>query len=139
MLHSILFTGSSGYLGGTVLAHWKETNLPPYSHLYALVRSEEQGEEVKQYGAEPLIADLDNQKAIAAKIVDLNVTIIFFLVDAYSAKYQPNMIQALGKVKAKTGHEVYFLHITGAKQFSRHAGMPTNKPLLDTNPKLYNI
>ncbi|KAL4735262.1 hypothetical protein BDV11DRAFT_196396 [Aspergillus similis] len=139
MAHNILFTGASGYLGGTVLARWKEANLPPYSHLFALVRSKEQGEKVKQYGAEPLVADLDNTEDIAAKIVDLNITVIFFLIDAYTAKHQPNMIQALGRVKAKTGQDVHFLHTTGAKQFSRHAGMPTDKPLLDTNPELYDL
>ncbi|PYI01528.1 NAD(P)-binding protein [Aspergillus sclerotiicarbonarius CBS 121057] len=138
-LHNILITGASGYLGGTVLARWKSANLPPYSHLYALVRSEEQGETVEQYGAEPFIADLHNQEAIAAKIVDLNITVIYFLIDAYTAKHQPNMIQALGKVKTKTGQDVHFLHTTGAKQFSRHAGMPTNEPLLDTNPHLYDL
>ncbi|KAE8151366.1 hypothetical protein BDV25DRAFT_138889 [Aspergillus avenaceus] len=114
MAHNILFTGASGYLGGT-------------------------GHQVKQYGAEPLVANLNDAEDIHARIVDLNITIVFFLVDAYTAKHQPSLIQALGQVKAKTGRDVHFLNTTGAKQFSWHAGMPTDAPLLDTNPDLYDL
>ncbi|GKZ20540.1 hypothetical protein AbraIFM66951_005865 [Aspergillus brasiliensis] len=139
MSHNILITGASGYLGGTVLNRWKSANLPPYTHLYALVRSEDQAEKVKQYGAEPLLADFNDQKRIAAKIVDLSITIIYFLIDAYTAKHQLNMISALAKVKDKTGQQVHFLHTTGTKQFSQHAGMPTDEALLDTRPDLYEL
>ncbi|KAJ5974103.1 hypothetical protein N7481_011313 [Penicillium waksmanii] len=137
--HNILFTGASGYLGGTVLARWKNASLPPYSHLYALVRSEEHAENVKQYSAEPLVANVHDHDDIAKKIIDLKITIIYYLVDAYTAKHQPAMIKALGEVKHNTGQEVHFLHTTGATQFSRRAGMPTDAPLLDTCPDLYDL
>lgn len=139
MAHSILLTGASGYLGGTVLARWKSANLPAYSQLYALVRSEEQGEMVRPYGAEPMIANLNDHEDLTEKIIARSISIIYFLVDAYTATHQPAMIRALGQVKQKTGKEVHFLHTTGAKQFSRHAGMPTDGPLLDTNPHLYDL
>ncbi|XHG04735.1 hypothetical protein AWENTII_007982 [Aspergillus wentii] len=139
MSRNILITGASGYLGGTLLARWKSAQLPPYSKLYALVRSEEQGEAVKQYEAEPLIGNLKDHGSIIQSIVSRKITIIYFLVDAYSSQYQPAMIQALGEVKKQTGQEVHFLHTTGAKQFSRHAGISTEYPLLDTDPKLYDI
>jgi uncharacterized protein YdaL len=80
-----------------------------------------------------LVPDINDHDDLAKKIVDLNITIIYFLTDAYTAKHQPAMIEALGQVKRNTGHEVHFLHTTGAKQFSRHAGIPTDAPLLDTN------
>ncbi|KAI9041801.1 NAD(P)-binding protein [Aspergillus affinis] len=117
----------------------QSANLPPYSHLYVLVRSEDQGEKVKPYGAEPLVANLNDYDDLAKKIVYLNITIVYFLIDAYTATHQPAMIEALGQVKRKTGQEVHFLLTTGAKQFSRHAGMPTDAPLLDTNPNLYDL
>lgn len=47
MSHNILITGASGYLGGTILARWERAKLPPYQTLYALVRTKEQGEAVK--------------------------------------------------------------------------------------------
>ena len=47
------------------------------------------------------------------------------------------MIAALGKVREQTGREVHFLHTGGAKHYSNHAGMPTDRPLLDTDKDLY--
>jgi hypothetical protein len=139
MLHNILITGASGYLGGTLLARWKSAQLPPYGTLYALVRGEEQAQAVKSYGATPLILDLKDSGQVIQQIIDREISIIFFLIDAYGDGHQKTMIQALKHVKQKTGREVHFLHTTGAKQFSRHAGVSTDKPLLDNDPELYDI
>jgi thioester reductase-like protein len=37
--HNILLTGASGYLGGSLLAHWASASLPAHGTLYALVRT----------------------------------------------------------------------------------------------------
>ncbi|KAK9481598.1 hypothetical protein V1527DRAFT_115328 [Lipomyces starkeyi] len=139
MSHNILITGGSGYLGGTLLARWESANLPPYGKLYALVRSDQQAEAVKQYDAEPLLCNLHDHEKLSKSIIDNEISIIFFLVDSYSDQHQPPMIQALGEVKAKTGKEVHFVHTAGAKHFSCHAGLSTDEPLLDTDPELYDI
>ncbi|KAJ5648315.1 hypothetical protein N7490_004687 [Penicillium lividum] len=60
MAHNILITGASGYLGGSLLARWKYANLPHHGKLHAFVRSEQQANAVKQYGAKPLLCDLDD-------------------------------------------------------------------------------
>jgi hypothetical protein len=49
------------------------------------------------------------------------------------------LIKALAEVKKQTGREVHFLHTSGAKMFSEHAGMPTDRSLPDTDPGLYNL
>jgi NAD dependent epimerase/dehydratase family len=139
MSHNILITGASGYLGGSLLARWKDANLPPYGKLYALVRSEEQAQAVKQYAAEPFLCDLNDHDKLHQSIISNEISIIFFLVDATSDKHQPTMIRALHEVKTKTGKDVHFLHTGGAKHFSSHGGLPTEKPLLDTDPDVYNI
>jgi uncharacterized protein YbjT (DUF2867 family) len=64
MSHSILITGGSGYLGGSLLARLDRSNLPPFEKLFALVRSEEQAESIKQYGAEPLTLDLKDHGSV---------------------------------------------------------------------------
>jgi uncharacterized protein YbjT (DUF2867 family) len=74
MSHSVLITGGSGYLGGSLMAELSRTNLPPLHKLYALVRSKEQAESIKQYGAEPLILNLDDQESVVKSIVDLKIT-----------------------------------------------------------------
>ncbi|GLA93635.1 hypothetical protein AtubIFM57143_011235 [Aspergillus tubingensis] len=140
MSHNILITGASGYLGGTVLARWKNANLPPYGKLYALVRSADQGEQVqKLYGAEPLVLNVSDHETVTQAIIDKEITIVYYLIDAYSAKHQPAFIRGLGEVKKKTGKDVHFLHTTGSKQFSRHAGVSADQVLLDTDPRLYDI
>lgn len=139
MSHSVLITGASGYLGGSLLAQLRRANLPQYTKLFALARSEVQAEAIKQYGAEPLILNLGDQDSVIKSIIDAKITIIYFLVDAVKSEFQIPMIKALSEVKKQTGQEVHFLHTTGAKMFSQHAGFPTDRTILDTDPKLYDL
>ncbi|KAE8377600.1 hypothetical protein BDV26DRAFT_281763 [Aspergillus bertholletiae] len=139
MLHNILITGASGYLGGTLLARYKREDLPPYGKLYALVRSETQAKGVQEYGAEPLFCNIAEHDQLANAIIDREISVIYFLIDAYGQTHQQVMIRALAKVKERTGRAVHFLHTTGAKQFSRHGGVQDDRPLLDTDPMLYDI
>jgi nucleoside-diphosphate-sugar epimerase len=139
MSHSILITGASGYLGGSLLARLSQTKLAPHKSLYALVRSDEQAEQVKKYGAEPLRLDLQDENAIVKSIVDANISIIFFLIDALNSKHQLPMLKALAEVEKQTGQNVHFLHTSGAKIFSEHAGMPTDRELRDTDPELFDM
>lgn len=139
MSHSILITGASGYLGGSLLAQLSQTELPPHNKLYALVRSAQQAEAVRNYGAEPLYLDFQDEEAVVQSIVDAEISIIYFLVDALKSHLQIPLIKALGKVKKQTGQEVHFLHTSGAKIFSEHAGFPTDREIRDTDPELYNL
>ncbi|KAJ5994909.1 hypothetical protein N7481_001886 [Penicillium waksmanii] len=114
MSHNILVTGASGYLGGTLLARWASAKLPTYQRHFALVRTDEQSEAVKKYGAEPIKFNIKDQASV-------------------------QMIKALAEVKKQTGQDVHFLHTSGAKLFSSHAGLPTNSPIPDNDPALYYL
>ncbi|KAI0966471.1 hypothetical protein F4678DRAFT_475962 [Xylaria arbuscula] len=137
MSHNILITGGSGYLGGSLLARWNEANLPTYNKLYALVRTPEQAEAVKQYGAEPLTFDADNEIEVWTAVVNNNITIVYHLISPRFHTSQSYFIKAMAEVKKQTGLDVHILHTSGAKVFSSHSGSPTDKPLLDSDPKLY--
>ncbi|KAI1752667.1 hypothetical protein F4782DRAFT_499630 [Xylaria castorea] len=139
MSHNILVTGGSGYLGGSLLARWKEANLPAYNKLFALVRTPKQAEAVKPYGAEPLTFDAYDEGEVRAAVVDNNITIVYHLIAPQSHVSQSYFIKAMAEVKKNTGRDVHFLHTSGAKIFSSHAGAPTDKPLFDSDPNLYEI
>jgi nucleoside-diphosphate-sugar epimerase len=111
MSHNILITGGSGYLGGTLLARLGGANLPAYGRIYALVRTDEQAQAVKQYGVEPLYLDLKDEAAIHDAIVGNSITVVFYLIDAMNSGVQVNIIKALGDVRKSTGQEVHFLHV----------------------------
>ncbi|KAH8596404.1 hypothetical protein B0O99DRAFT_620342 [Bisporella sp. PMI_857] len=137
--HNIFLTGASGYLGGTLLARWYSANLPTYGKLFALVRTDEQASAVEEYGAEPLKLNLQDESAVHEALIRNAITIVFYLIDAVASETQVLLIKALAKVKKKTGTEVHFLHTTGAKIFSSHAGAPTDRELSDADPQLYDI
>ena len=139
MSHSVLITGGSGYLGGTFLARLDRNQLPEHKAIYALVRTKAQDEAVRQYGVEPLHLDLEDETAVRETLLDRGITIVFFLIDALKHDRQLTLIKALAHVKVKTGSDVHFLHTSGAKIFSEHAGMPTDRTITDDDPDLYYL
>jgi len=112
MSHRVLITGASGYLGGSLLTRLRDANLPPYEQLYALVRTDDQANAVKQYGAEPLIFDVKDKVATREAIINHKISIIFFLIDASKAESQVHFLEALAEVKKATGKDVHFLHVS---------------------------
>lgn len=110
MSHSILLTGASGYLGGTIAARWQSANLPSYKTAYALVRTPEQAQAVEQYGFEPLTLDLTDEASVTESILDHEISIVYFLIDSVKADAQVRIIKALAQVKKKTGQDVHCLH-----------------------------
>ncbi|KAI1641705.1 NAD(P)-binding protein [Daldinia loculata] len=139
MSHNVLITGGSGYLGGDLLARMGAANLPPYGKLFASVRTAEQAEGVRQYGAQPLFFNLKDRSEIRTAVIDHEITVVYYLIDAVQHDPPLFFIEALAEVKKATGRTVHFLHTTGAKLFSSHADAPTDRLLLDTDPQLYDI
>jgi hypothetical protein len=72
-------------------------------------------------------------------VIDNQIDIVFYLINDMNSDDQIHFIDALAELKKKAGKEAHFLHTSGAKLFSSHAGAPTVSPLLDTDPKLYDL
>ncbi|KAI0166688.1 hypothetical protein GGR52DRAFT_555152 [Hypoxylon sp. FL1284] len=139
MSHNILITGGSGYLGGSLLARMGAADLPAYDKLYALVRTDEQAAAVKQYGAEPLAFNIQDEATVRSTVLKYGISVVFYLVDPFFSAPQVHFIKALAEIQKTTGRDVHFLHTTGAKVFSSHTGAPTDRPLLDNDPGLYDV
>ncbi|KAF5575640.1 nad dependent epimerase dehydratase family [Fusarium pseudocircinatum] len=137
---NILITGASGYLGGTLLARWQSAQISGYGKLYALIRKPEQAEAVtKLYGAEPVLVSLEDEDAVQELIISKRINLVFFLIDAYSLQSQISFIKALSVLKAQTGMDTHFIYTSGTKQFSSLSGLPNKRPLMDTDPELYEL
>lgn len=141
MSRNVLITGGSGYIGGSLLAKLKNTtDLPSHGTVYALVRSNEQAERVKShYNATPLTIDLEDQSAITTTLREKQISVVFFLINAFNADAQVKFIEALAAVKDRYGVQTHFLHTTGAKLFSSFTGHPTDRVLSDAEEELYEI
>jgi hypothetical protein len=119
MTHNILLTGVSGYLGGSLLTHIHRgtVTLPAHGKIYALVRTPQQQETVRQYAVEPLTFNPHDDNAVRDGIVDNDISIVLFLIDAMMAESQVKFIKALKEVREKTGKEVHFLHVSSHSPF----------------------
>lgn len=93
---------------------------------------------MRKYGAGPLLLNIADHDDVTKVIVSREISIVYFLIDAKSATHQPAIINALAEVERRTGREAHFLHTSGAKQFSRHAGFDADRELLDTDLGLYD-
>ncbi|KAF4162552.1 hypothetical protein CNMCM6936_001981 [Aspergillus lentulus] len=136
MEYNVLITGGSGYLGGTLLNQIESADLPKYHKLFAFVRSDAQADAVKQYSAEPLQFDMQDETSVRDIVLQNRINVVFYLVDAIKSSTQESFIKALAELRETTGQDI---QTSGAKAFSNHAGAPIDHLLFDDDSNLYEI
>lgn len=139
---SVLITGGSGYLGGSLLAylHQNKTALPPGTTLYSLVRNQDQAYKTKEhYGVESITIDLDDEASILKALEEKDITVVAFLIDACRSEVQIRIIKALAKIHEKTGKLTHLIQTAGAKGFSSHANFPLEPPVADDDERMFDI
>ncbi|KAK5740650.1 hypothetical protein LTR17_004455 [Elasticomyces elasticus] len=141
MTRNVLITGAYGYLGGSLLEHLENSHkLPTYGTIYALVRSEEQAKQVKAlYNVTPLTLNLSNEAEMTEQLVQKDIFVVFFLIDAYKPDTQLRFINALEAVGKKSGVSTHILHTSGAKLFSGFVGHPTDRTFSDADESLFDL
>jgi hypothetical protein len=140
-MRNVLITGGSGYLGGSLLSHLtRPGGGTGIGTLFALVRTEQQGKQVKSlYAAEALSLDLDDQDGITASLVHCSISVVLFLINAFDSDIQVRFIKALATVNDETGVQTHFVTTTGAKLFSSHAGHPVDRTFSDMDVHLFEM
>ncbi|UKZ50415.1 hypothetical protein TrVGV298_004677 [Trichoderma virens] len=150
MVHNILLTGASGYLGGSILAQLRNSSSdrigwPVHVTIYRLVRSDNQAQTVRDYGAEPAWFDPGDEVAIESFILDHEVQIaatdrpgVHFLQVGNGSSLMLTLREE-EIYGGQAGYVIETICTSGAKLFSDLARAPTDDPLLDTDNELYEI
>ncbi|KZP34385.1 NAD-P-binding protein [Athelia psychrophila] len=134
---NILITGATGYIGGTVLEELVAT-LPASADVkvFTTVRKEGQAKPIKARLPSVTVLLLDvveDGEGVRRAIIDNAISVVVETVDAFRYSTAGNFLNALAEVKKASGLPVHFVHTSGAKLFSSHAGVDTSQVLSDTS------
>ncbi|KAJ7822546.1 hypothetical protein B0H14DRAFT_2598475 [Mycena olivaceomarginata] len=88
----------------------REGKVSGLQELVRFVPTEPQAESVKQYGAKPLTFDTHNDAEVRDNVVNLEIAVVYFLIDASNSVAQVNFIKALGGA-GRSVRAVHLLHV----------------------------
>jgi hypothetical protein len=83
--------------------------------------------------------DLSSQSAITSALLEKDISIVFYLIDAFRAETQVRFIHGLAEVGRRRGVVTHFLHTSGAKLFSGFVGHPVDSGFSDANEGLFEM
>ncbi|KAJ3554142.1 hypothetical protein NPX13_g10696 [Xylaria arbuscula] len=122
---NILVTGAAGYIGGSVVAALlSETNNFPKKNLFAAARTEEQIQILQSLGINILQLNLKDEQAVADAVLQNEIDIVVHTASSVDGQLASHLISALGKRRAVTGKEIYFVHSSVTTGYSPEGGWP---------------
>ncbi|RYP56244.1 hypothetical protein DL771_012031 [Monosporascus sp. 5C6A] len=127
----VLLTGSTGYIGGSVLSTLLASKSPAIEHisLSALVRGEGKARLLKEAGVNvELFEDLDQTERL--ENIAGNYDIVIQCVLGTHAASAVALIRGLGRRLNNTGRQTYYIHTSGA---SNVAVLPSSENYLESH------
>ncbi|KAF9565248.1 NAD-binding protein [Agrocybe pediades] len=108
---TILMTGVTGYIGGTVLSHFLKH--PDFSsfHVKTLVRSKEKAAKLASLGVEPVVGSLSDEKFVEDTAAQADV--VFAMADADNFEASVAILRGLKRRNRETGSVPILIHTSG--------------------------
>ncbi|KAL0938112.1 nad dependent epimerase dehydratase family protein [Colletotrichum truncatum] len=120
MPERLLFTGATGFVGGTVLSQLLNSSFPEIKNLQitALVRKQEQVDLLKQRGVNAVLFNgLDDSEQLRKAASDFDYVI--HAPTGFHTSSAVALIEGLGERKKQTGKEVHFIHTSGTSNLAQ--------------------
>ncbi|EXJ72304.1 uncharacterized protein A1O5_04808 [Cladophialophora psammophila CBS 110553] len=110
----ILITGSSGYIGGEVLAALlaSKSSAVQAATISCMVRGEEKAEALKKLGVTPLLFNSLDETEILAEAAS-NHDIVIHAASGFHTLSARALVLGLAQRKRKTGKDVHYIHTSG--------------------------
>lgn len=123
---NILVTGAAGYIGGAILANLLSSTDPLLSQstITATVRSPEQATAVRALGIETTQLTLTDPRAVLDFILQHEIDLVIQTVSSIDPTLSLPLVTALGKRRAQTGAETFYIQTSGLSAFYASTGWP---------------
>ncbi|VUC22173.1 unnamed protein product [Clonostachys rosea] len=124
--YNVLITGTSGFIGGSLLADLLSRTDGPIKNakIFAAARSDEQVESVSKLGINVLQIDLMDEKSVLNAVLKNEIDIIVHTAGAILPQMATNLIKSLGERRRASGTETHYIHTSVATMFSEEGGWP---------------
>ncbi|KZL79645.1 nad dependent epimerase dehydratase family protein [Colletotrichum incanum] len=119
MARRVLYTGATGFVGGTVLSQILHTSYPEIKNLSitALVRKPEQASLLKQRGIEAIVFEgLDDSEFLKKTASEYDYVI--HTPSGFHTGSAVALIEGLAQRKKQTGKDVHFIHTSGTSNLA---------------------
>ncbi|KAK2026332.1 NAD dependent epimerase/dehydratase [Colletotrichum zoysiae] len=119
----ILYTGATGFVGGSVLSQLLNSSYPEIRNLdiTALVRKQEQADLLKQKGVKAIVFDgLDDSDFLRKTAGEYDYVI--HTPTGFHTSSAVALIEGLAQRKMQTGKDVHFIHTSGTSNLAERVG-----------------
>ncbi|KAF9871996.1 NAD dependent epimerase/dehydratase [Colletotrichum karsti] len=120
MSKQLLFTGATGFIGGTVLSQLLDSSYPDIRDLSitALVRRQDQADLLKGKGINAILfKDLDDSSRL--KEVASGYDYVIHTTHGHHTGSAVALVEGLAERKKQTGRDVYFIHTSGTSNLAQ--------------------